>query len=55
MMKLQDMGIVKIAIKAASGSTLTETTKQSIIDSLKPYNVLQYLLKLLTHKQLQYC
>ena len=32
-------GIVKIAIKAASGSTLTETTKQSIIDSLKPYNV----------------
>jgi len=48
-------GIVKIAIKAASGSTLTETTKQSIIDSLKPYNVLQYLLKLLTHKQLQYC
>tara|TARA_A100001015_G_scaffold134964_1_gene149782 strand:- start:3389 stop:5056 length:1668 start_codon:yes stop_codon:yes gene_type:complete len=32
-------GIVKIAIKAASGSTLTETTKQSIINSLKPYNV----------------
>ena len=32
-------GIVKIAIKAASGSTLTETTKQSIIDALKPYNV----------------
>src|SRR6056300_425986 len=32
-------GIVKIAVKAASGSTLTETTKQSIIDSLKPYNV----------------
>ena len=32
-------GIVKIAIKPASGSTLTETTKQSIIDSLKPYNV----------------
>ena len=32
-------GIVKIGIKAASGSTLTETTKQSIIDSLKPYNV----------------
>ena len=32
-------GVVKIGIKAASGSTLTETTKQSIIDSLKPYNV----------------
>ena len=32
-------GIVKIGIKAASGSTLTETTKQSIINSLKPYNV----------------
>ena len=32
-------GIVKIAIKAASGSTLTETTKQSIIVSLKPYNL----------------
>jgi len=32
-------GIVKIGIKAASGSTLTETTKQSIVDSLKPYNV----------------
>jgi hypothetical protein len=32
-------GIVKIAIKPASGSTLTETTKQSIIDLLKPYNV----------------
>ena len=32
-------GIVKIGVKAASGSTLTETTKQSIIDSLKPYNV----------------
>ena len=32
-------GIVKIGIKAASGSTLTETTKQTIIDSLKPYNV----------------
>ena len=32
-------GIVKIGVKAASGSTLTETTKQSIIDALKPYNV----------------
>ena len=32
-------GIVKIAIKAASGSTLTETTKQSIINQLKPFNV----------------
>ncbi len=32
-------GIVKIGVKAASGSTLTETTKQSIVDSLKPYNV----------------
>ena len=32
-------GVVKIAIKAASGSTLTETTKQSIITQLKKYNV----------------
>ena len=32
-------GIVKIGVKAAQSSTLTETTKQSIVDSLKPYNV----------------
>ena len=32
-------GVVKIAIKAASGSTLTNATKQNIITSLKPYNV----------------
>jgi hypothetical protein len=32
-------GVVKIAIKAASGSTLTETTKASIIAKLKKYNV----------------
>tara|TARA_B100000945_G_scaffold65454_1_gene48926 strand:- start:1911 stop:3752 length:1842 start_codon:yes stop_codon:yes gene_type:complete len=32
-------GVVKIAIKAKSGSTLTNTTKNSIITSLKPYNV----------------
>ena len=32
-------GVVKIAIKAASGSTLTETTKANIVTSLKPYNV----------------
>ena len=32
-------GIVKIGIKAASGSTLTETTKTDIINKLKPYNV----------------
>jgi len=32
-------GTVKIAIKAASGSTLTNSTKQNIITSLKPYNV----------------
>lgn len=32
-------GIVKIGVKAASGSTLTETTKQDIINKLKPYNV----------------
>jgi len=32
-------GIVKIGIKAASGSTLTETTKQDIVNKLKPYNV----------------
>ena len=32
-------GIVKIAVKAASGSTLTETTKNDIIEKLKPYNV----------------
>ena len=32
-------GVVKIAIKAASGSTLTDTTKQNIVTSLKPFNV----------------
>jgi hypothetical protein len=32
-------GTVKIAIKAASGSTLTNSTKQNIIAALKPYNV----------------
>jgi len=32
-------GVVKIAIKAASGSTLTNATKQNIVTSLKPYNV----------------
>ena len=32
-------GVVKISIKAASGSTLTNATKENIISSLKPYNV----------------
>jgi len=32
-------GVVNIAIKAASGSTLTETTKASIVKELIPYNV----------------
>ena len=32
-------GIVKIAIKPKSGSTLTETTKTDIITQLAPYNV----------------
>src|SRR5210317_124266 len=32
-------GVVKIAIKAASGSTLTNATKNNIITSLQPYNV----------------
>ena len=32
-------GIVKIAIKAASGSTLTNQTKLDIVSLLKPYNV----------------
>jgi hypothetical protein len=32
-------GVVKIAIKAASGSTLTDTTKQSIIAQLQKFNV----------------
>jgi len=32
-------GAVKIAIKAASGSTLTNTTKESIITQLRKYNV----------------
>ena len=32
-------GVVKIGIKAASGSTLTETTKQDIVNKLRPYNV----------------
>jgi len=32
-------GAIKIAIKAASGSTLTNTTKQSIITQLRKFNV----------------
>jgi len=32
-------GVVKIAIKAASGSTLTDATKQSIVTQLKKFNV----------------
>ena len=32
-------GVVKIAIKAASGSTLTDATKQSIIAQLQKFNV----------------
>ena len=32
-------GVVKISIKAASGSTLTEATKDSIVKGLIPYNV----------------
>src|SRR5210317_2144246 len=32
-------GVVKIAIKAASGSTLTDATKLSIVNQLKKYNV----------------
>jgi len=32
-------GVVKIAIKAASGSTLTEATKASLVTQLKKYNV----------------
>ena len=32
-------GVIKIAIKAASGSTLTNVTKQSIVTQLKKYNV----------------
>lgn len=32
-------GTVKIAIKAASGSTLTTSTKASIVSALKPFNV----------------
>ena len=32
-------GVVKISIKAASGSTLTNATKQNIITSLQSYNV----------------
>lgn len=32
-------GVVKISIKAASGSTLTNATKQNIISSLQSYNV----------------
>ena len=30
---------MKIAIKAASGSTLTDQTKLDIVNGLKPYNV----------------
>ena len=32
-------GVVKIAIKAASGSTLTDATKKSIVSQLRKYNV----------------
>jgi hypothetical protein len=32
-------GVVKISIKPTTGSILTETTKNNIITSLKPYNV----------------
>jgi hypothetical protein len=32
-------GVVKIAIKAKSGSTLTNSTKANIVTALKPYNV----------------
>jgi hypothetical protein len=32
-------GVVKISIKAASGSTLTNTTKNNIISQLRPYNI----------------
>ena len=32
-------GVVNISIKAASGSTLTDTTKADIVTQLKPYNV----------------
>src|SRR6056300_813107 len=32
-------GVVKISIKAASGSTLTDTTKQNIVTQLEPYNI----------------
>ena len=32
-------GVVKIAIKAASGNTITNATKNDIITKLKPYNV----------------
>jgi hypothetical protein len=32
-------GVVKIAIKAASGSTLTDATKKSIVKQLKKFNV----------------
>ena len=32
-------GVVKVSIKAASGSTLTEATKASIVKGLIPYNV----------------
>ena len=35
-------GVVKIAIKAASGSTLTTQTKKDIVDRLKEYNCLLY-------------
>ena len=32
-------GVVNISIKAKSGSTLTDTTKEEIVTQLKPYNV----------------
>ena len=47
-------GTVKIAIYPKSGSTLTNQTKESIVSSLKSFNVGSVNHKLLTQKQLKY-
>ena len=47
-------GIVKIAIKAGSGSTLTDQTKLDIVNGLKPFNVASVKPEIVDPKQLQF-
>ena len=48
MMKRTQYGVVKIAIKLSSGSSLSTSTKESIKTQLKKYNVVSVKQKLLT-------